>query len=238
MTKRIKTSSLPIDSAETQVKIIDESDQEVEVYRLQSYGCGIDCHSKNIVVSVHVLRKGNFYECHKTFDNTWNSLLAAKQWAIERIRTRSEPIPDLSLPLHYTIEATATYHMPVIAAWEGKPSIINPALAGATKRKSDLLDAARLSYHDLTGIWREAFPISREIHELRVLIAAREHFDKLATQAGNRINNIITRFGFTLGRDGSVTKNTDIRAIVEDLISDNPHEYENLCPIPLPKSVK
>ena len=101
-----------------------------------------------------------------------------------------------------------------------------------------MLDAARLSYHDLTGIWRESFPISTEIHELRVLIAAREHFDKLATQAGNRINNIITRFGFTLGRSGSVTKKSEIRAIVEDLISDKPHEYDNICPIPLPQSVK
>ena len=128
--------------------------------------------------------------------------------------------------------------MPVIEAWEGKPSIINPALAGATKRKSDPLDAARLSYHDLTGVWREAFPISRKIHELRVLISAREHFDKLATQTGNRINNVITRFGFTLGCSGSVTKDPDICYIVEDLISDSPHEYEKLCPIPLPKSVK
>ena len=72
----------------------------------------------------------------------------------------------------------ATYHMPVITAWEGKPSMINPALAGATKRKSDPLDAARLPYHDLTEVWHESFPTSREIHELRVLIAAREHIDK------------------------------------------------------------
>ena len=156
MAKRNNTSSLY--SAETQVKIIDESDQEVQVYRLQSYGIGIDCHSKDIVVSVHVLRKGDFYERHLTFDNTWDSMLAAKEWAIERIRTRSDPVPDLSLPIHYTIEATATYHMPIVEAWKGKPSIINPALAGATKRKTDPLDAARLSYHDLTGVWRESFP--------------------------------------------------------------------------------
>ena len=225
-------------STETEVKIVDENNKEVEVYRFQSYGCGIDCHLKTIVVSVHVLRNGITYERHETFATTWNSLLAAKEWAINRIQTCSDPVPDLSLPLHYTIEATATYHMPVLLAWQGKPSVINPALAGATKRKSDPLDAARLSYHDLTGIWRESFPISTEIHELRVLIAAREHFDKLATQAGNRIHNIITRFGFTLGRSGSVTKKSEIRAIVEDLISDNPHEYDNLCPIPLPQSVK
>ena len=57
--KRNNASSL--DSTETQVKIIDESDQEVEVYRLKSYGVGLgsDCYSKNIVVSVHVLRIGH-----------------------------------------------------------------------------------------------------------------------------------------------------------------------------------
>ena len=234
-----KKNKIPvIDNTETEIEIIDEGNKEVEVYRFQSYGCGIDTHAKTIVVSIHAVRNGKIFERHKTFATTWNSLLAAKEWALEIVRTCSDPIPDLSLPFHYTIEATATYHMPVLLAWQGKPSVINPALAGATKRKSDLLDAARLSYHDLTGIWRESFPISTEIHELRVLIAAREHFDKLATQAGNRINNIITRFGFTLGRSGSVTKKSEIRAIVEDLISDKPHEYDNVCPIPLPQSVK
>ena len=223
---------------ESEIIIVDESEEEVEAYKLHSYGCGVDCHSKNIVVSVHFPRNGRFYERHKTFANTWNALLAAKKWAINRIQTFSDPVPDMSLPFHYTIEATATYHMPVLLAWQGKPSVINPSLAGATKRKTDELDARRLSHHDLTGIWPESFPISTDIHELRVLISTRESYDRNATRAGNRINNILTRFGFTLGRTGSVAKKPEIRAIVEDLISDNPHEYSNLCTIPMPKSIK
>ena len=114
--------------------------------------------------------------------------------------------------------------MPILLAWEGTPSVINPMLAGATKKKTDQMDAERLSFHDLTGVWKESYVPPTEIQSLRVLIAERSHYSKLATQCSNRINNIIIRFGLTLGRGTSVTKNPDIRAIIEDLISDNPAE--------------
>ena len=60
------------------------------------------------------------------------------------------------------------------------------------------------------------------------------------TRLGQETESIIslTRFGFTLGRTGSVAKKPEIRAIVKDLISDNPHEYSNLCTIPTPESIK
>lgn len=128
--------------------------------------------------------------------------------------------------------------MPVLRAWGGIPSVINPMLAGATKKKTDDLDAERLSFHDLTGVWPESFVPSDDLSELRVLIAQRNHYAKLATQCSNRINNIIVRFGITIGRGSSVTKNVEVRAIVEDLASDCPSAYDNLCPDPLPPEVK
>ena len=182
-----------------EVVILNEGDQGVEVQKLQSYGVGIDCHSVFIAVNVHVRRNGHIYKYQRDFNTDWDSLLTAKKWVMDTIRDHSDPLPDLRQPLHYVIEATSTYHMPILLAWEGKPSVINPMLAGATKKKTDELDAERLSFHDLTGVWQESYVPPAAIQSLRVLIAERDHFSKLATQCSNRINNIITRFGFTPG---------------------------------------
>lgn len=63
-----------------------------------------------------------------------------------------------------------------------------------------------------------------------------------ATQCSNRINNIIVRFGITVGRGTSVTKDEEVRSIVEYLASDNPSEevvkQMNVCPEPLPDYIK
>ena len=221
-----------------EIMIRNEFDEGVEVQTLRSYGVGIDCHSKFIAVCVHVRRDNHVYIYRHDFDTDWNSLVEAKEWVIAVIESKSNPVPDMSKPLHYVIEATSTYHMPILMAWEGVPSVINPMLAGATKKKTDELDAQRLSFHALTGVWEESYVASTDIQELRVLIAERNHFQKLATQCSNRINNIIVRFGITIGRGKSVTKDPEIRAIVEDLASDNPHEHDNICPKPLPNDVK
>ena len=225
-----------------EVEIRKEGEQGVEVQRLQSFGCGIDCHSEFIAICVYVRRNMGVYRYSKDFDTDWESLKLAKQWVIDTIRNYSDPVPDLSLPLHYVIEATSTYHMPVLMAWKGAPSVINPMLAGATKKKTDELDAERLAFHDLTGVWKESYVAPTDIQELRVLLAAREHFARRATQCSNRINNIIVRFGITVGRGTSVTKDEEVRSIVEYLASENPSEEViktmNVCPEPLPDYVK
>jgi hypothetical protein len=61
-----------------------------------------------------------------------------------------------------------------------------------------------------------------------VLIAERNHYAKLATQCSNRINNIIVRFGITIDCSTSVTRNPEVRAIVEDLASETPSFHENM----------
>lgn len=71
-----------------------------------------------------------------------------------------------------------------------------------------------------------------------MIIAQRDRCIRDATVAGNRINNILTRFGFTLGRSGSVVKDSAVRAVVEDQISDNPSDIEGLCPTPVPMEVR
>lgn len=114
------------ETAGGEVEIRKEGDQGVEVQHLQSYGGGIDCHSEFIAVCVYVRRNMGVYRYAEDFDTDWGSLKVAKQWVLDTIRDYSDPVPGLSLPLHYVLEATSIYHMPIIMAWKGTPSVINP----------------------------------------------------------------------------------------------------------------
>ena len=128
--------------------------------------------------------------------------------------------------------------MPVLLAWEGTASIVNPTLAGGTKRKTDVLDASLLALHDVTGVWKESYIPSREVTALRALISEREKAVNEAASIGNRINNLCVRFGITVGRCGSVVKSTGIRSTIESLVSDEAPIIEGVCPIPLPPDIR
>jgi len=125
-----------------------------------------------------------------------------------------------------------------LKAWKGIPSVINPSIAGASKKKTDVLDAKMLAVQDLTGIWPSSFIPSSEVDQLRLLLAERDNFNRLATRTSNRINNSLLKFGYTVGRDGSVTKNTKVREMIEDQISDDPSDHYNVCPEGIPDNVK
>ena len=219
-----------------EIVILEEG---IEVQNTKAFGIGVDCHSKFVQVSVLVKRSLKFYEYRREFDTDWNSLVFAKKWVLAVIATCSDPVPDMSLvPFHYCIESTSTYHMPILLSWEGTPSVVNPTIAGATKRKTDVLDAKLLALHDLTGVWPQSYVQSSDVKALRVMISERSRYVRESTAAGNRINNIIVRFGLTVGKDGSVVKNSTIRAIVEDQISDHPSNMEGICPIGIPEDVR
>ena len=205
---------------------------------VKEYGIGIDCHSKFIEVCIRYRCNTVIQKSQSRFATDWDSLVAARDWCIDVLRSKADPVPDLSEPLHYLVESTANYHMPVCMALGGNPTIKNPTIAGATKRKTDVLDSRLLALHDQINIWRECYIPSEDVKTLRVMIAQRDRYIHDATAAGNRINNILTRFGFTVGRNGSVVKDRSIRDIVEDQISDNPSEIKGLCPIQIPMEVR
>ena len=213
----------------------------IEVQDTKSFGIGIDCHAKFIQVSVYVRRQMKFFEYRKEFPTDWDSLVSSKQWTVNVIRSCSDPVPDMdSVPFHYCIESTSTYHMPVLLAWEGMPSVINPTIAGATKRKTDVLDARLLALHDLTGVWPQSYIPSTDVKALRVMISERNRYVRESTSAASRINNIILRFGLTIGSGSSVVKNADIRALIENQVSDQPSEVvvTNICPFSIPTEVR
>ena len=214
-------------------------EEGIEVQQTKAYGLGVDTHSKFIQVSVLIKRELKFFEYRHEFPTDWQSLVNAKSWVLQVIASCSDPAPDMALTaFHYCIESTSTYHLPVVMAWEGTPSIINPTIAGSTKRKTDVLDAKLLALHDLTGVWPESYIPSPDIKELRVLISERNRFIHEATSISNRINNVIVRFGLTIGREGSVVKNPAVRAIVEDQISEHPFPSPTLCPVPVPPDTR
>ena len=220
------------------IKDFNEIPDGDDVEYVKEYGIGIDCHSKFIEVCIRYRNGTVIQKSQSRFSTSWNDLVSGREWCLETLKTNADPVPDLSEPLHYLVESTANYHMPVCMAWGGNPTIINPTIAGATKRKTDVLDSRLLALHDQLNIWRECFIPSEEVKSLRVMISQRDRCIQDATVTGNRINSIITRFGFTIGRDGSVVKNPAVRAIVEDQISDHPSEIEGVCPIPIPMDVR
>ena len=209
-----------------------------EIQYTKDYGVGIDCHSRFLQISVLVKNGPSVFEYRNQFDTDWQSVVNAKEWVVSVIETNSSPFVHITDELHYCIESTSVYHVVVLKAWKGMPSVINPSIAGSTKKKTDVLDAKMLAVQDLTGIWPSSFIPSSEVDQIRLLLAERDNFNRLATRTSNRINNSLLKFGYTFGRDGSVTKNTKVREMIEDQISDDPSDHYNVCPEGIPENVK
>ena len=235
MAKKKNSEVLFADSETGELLNVDEG---IEIQYTKQYGVGCDCHAKFLQISVLVKHDVTILEYKREFDTEWNSVVRARDWIMSVLETCASPPADVSGGIHYCIESTSVYHVVVLKAWGGTPSVINPSIAGATKKKTDVLDARQLAMFDLTGVWRESFIPSVEVDELRVLLAERNNFNKLAARCSNRINNTLLKFGYTIGRDGSVTKNKGIREVVENQISDHPSEIPDICPLGIPEDVR
>ena len=208
-----------------------------DVQVLQPYGVGIDTHSKFIQVCVvfqHTDDKGRttVRRKEKAFPTHWNSLVLAKQWVLEILGALAEPDT-----LRYCIESTGTYHFPVLKAWAGIPSVVNPLLAGASHRKTDVLDARALAHHSITGVWKASFIPAPQAQVLRVLWSRRAEMARRATRAANQLNNIVLRFGFTFGADVRM-RTIQAESILSDLIDGRPVDVPGAPPDGLPVEVR
>ena len=203
----------------------------------KSYGVGIDTHRDFIHVCVLTKNNDDIRKIEHPFGTAWWELEEARDWIIDTLLQNSDPIPGDLLPLHYSIESTGTYHIPVIKAIGGKPSVVNPLLASPSRRKTDALDAKMLAQQNMTGLWPESYIVSDEVQELRLMIARRRFHKQQQTKISNQMNNYLLRFGYTLGRMGSVTKNKAVRPQVEDLIENN-LDLEHLCKTGIPEDVR
>ena len=66
------------------------------------------------------------------------------------------------------------------------------------------------------------------------MVNERDYYSRLSTKINNRISNTLTRFGYTISREGSITLNVKIRNIVTNLIAEEPiiPDSFHLEPIP------
>ena len=216
-----------------------------EVKPLYDYGVGIDTHRDFIQVCILVRTGAAIRKYESEHRTTWDGLVGAGAWIKDTIREKSIPTIEPE-PLRYTIESTSTYHLPVIKAIKGKPCVVNPVLAGSTKRKTDVLDARLLSYQCITGLWPESFVVPPEIEEFRLLMKQRQYHCRECTAIANRINNYMLRFGHTLGSYKSV-RSIENRTVIEDMCSDGYVYKDNypgidagmfICPDGLPHEVR
>lgn len=206
-----------------------------KVTPLLPYGVGIDTHRDFIQVCVLVQGRDGVERYEQEFQTTWACLKDACNWALHRVQLAE---PDCTREaLRYVIESTGTYHFPVLLAWGGKPSVINPMLAGSTKRKTDVLDARMLSHHSLVGLWKESFIPSRQAEVLRILVNMRAECGRNATRCINRINNHALRFGHTLGREHSMV-DPFARAAIEDMCGGVVPNSELICPDGIPEHAR
>ena len=193
----------------------------VEIQQTKAFGVGIDVHKEFLQVSVLVKQGLSMFEYRKSFDTYWESTKKAKDWVVETIKSHSDPFIDPMVNFHYCIESTSVYQCVVLWCWKGKPSVINPSLAHAGKKKTDILDAKTLAIADLMGTWPPSYIPDREVQNLRLLIDARSECLHRATQVSNRIKTSLLYLGITSGTD-SITKKQHLREYVEALLSDDP----------------
>ena len=211
-----------------------------EVYSLKPFGVGIDCHSRFIQICVNIRNEGRVKRHEATYSTSWGTLCQAREWIKETILAYGD-IEAINLlesqGLAYTIESTGTYHMPVIRALGGRPSVVNPLLANPSRRKSDVLDARLLAFHAITGMWPVSYLPPMPIQTLRVFLNMREDAKRMSLRASNRINNFLLRYGHTIGAEDRVCS-TRGRAIIEDMLEDRPVKANGVCPDGIPPEVR
>lgn len=200
---------------------------------VDNYGVGIDTHSKFIQVCVLVRNGDNVSRYEESFTTAFEDLIAARRWIYNHL----PPTKAEDGVFHYTIESTGTYHFPVLRAFEGIPRIVNPLIAGGSRRKTDVLDSRLLAHHDITGLWKDSFVYDDAWQAARVLAQRVDHLRDQTLRCRNRLNQNLLRFGHTFGAVAP-PKGATFRSIVEDLIQGKIPDVAGVCPTGLPPAAR
>ncbi|MBI3947867.1 MAG: IS110 family transposase [Armatimonadetes bacterium] len=206
------------------------------VFPLENYGVGIDCHSKFFEILAFTKAEDGYAVWEQTVAADFHALRVAGANLHARLQHQGF-LPagaDCERAFVYTLESTGCYHLPLVLAWGGQACLVNPLLANPSRRKTDRLDARMLATHTLSRMWPRSYIAPSHVQELRLLLAQRRNLGRKATAATNRVNNILLRWAHTLGKDGAVTSSA-LRPIIEDLCFERPVlPREGVSPIPLP----
>ncbi len=179
---------------------------------VRPYGVGLDCHSRFVSVCVLCQVGGEVLRYEAEFGTEIAQLAEARSWAMEKLTAHG----IAHEPFTYVLESTGCYHIPVIHVLGGRACVVNPLLAGPYRRKTDRLDARTLAYHGMSGLWPISYFPSTDVIAFRVLVLRRRQLVRERTRLGNQVNNILLRFGHTLGSKGSLLTG-ELRGIAEDL---------------------
>lgn len=195
------------------------------------YGVGVDVHSRFIQVCVLCKVGLEVERCEREFGVRWAELQEARRWVGTVLGAADETT------LRYCIESTGTYHMPIILAWGGTPSIVNPLMAGPSRRKTDVLDARLLAQHSITGLWRPTFIPGESAQVLRVLWSARVEAQRRATAAVSRLGGMLLRFGHTMAAEQPL-RSTAQREAVRALLAGTGSLSDYECPNGVPAAAR
>ena len=155
---------------------------------------------------------------------------------LQRLSEHLEKPPGAG-QLTYTLESTGCYHIPVTLAFGGTPRLVNPVMAGATRRKTDVLDARLLAYHSITGMWPASFLVPMDVQKLRIMLMHRQRLIRERTRAYNLMNNIVLRFGHTFVAFQPLSTSGGW-AIMEDMIDGKLPNMPGVSPIEIPRPVR
>ena len=179
-----------------------------------TWSIGCDVHLKTVFVAVLIpdYSRGKIQRFVVKYDTDYQSLQAMRRWLL----TFKQQYGGTE----FVIESTSTYHRPVVQALQDEFAalVINPTLAGQSKKKADKYDAALLAYHGLTGIWDPSFVPSGIQHDLtnvsrRFIKATRE-----MTKATNAIGTLLLDANLLLPREiqmKSMSARTIVQAIAQ-----------------------
>jgi transposase len=193
----------------------------------------VDCHSKFIAVCVFKVLEGNRVKrWERSYKATLDGLRAARGWVLGLLDVPAES-------LRYTLESTGCYHIPVLLTWAGIPTVINPALAGETRRKTDKLDAKKLALQGLISVWAPTFVAPGYVRECKALFRVRRQLQQMAHRRLLSIGSHLLSFGTAATALGSVG-DSSIRPIVEDFCSGRvkASDYRDVLMEGLPTTIK
>ena len=186
----------------------------------RTYGVGIDTHQKFVVVTVVVpIYQEQVEKRYRAeFATATPDLLKGREWVLHCLKLHNVDCSPVQEKLHYTIEATACYHFPLIRAWGGQPTVVNPNLIKAGSRKTDNIDSLALAEMDLAGRWPRSYVYPDDQMAVRVLLRLHRKYARLATMFPKSLNSQLLKFGVSLSRLGSL-QGSDVRPLVEDYLA-------------------
>ena len=120
------------------IEIVLSNYEGKEVLPAFPYAIGVDVHRDFLQFSIMVRIDKPVKEYHFQCTTDHDSILHAKEFAIQLIEHVSRPRIDIDREkIRYACESTGNYHQPLLRAWGGVPIVVNPSIAKAGRRKSD-----------------------------------------------------------------------------------------------------